>query len=144
MQKTYPPPPVQPTYAQATGSSRNSNATSYQPSSNQHTSSPNQPPKQQPMNNQGTDRKKVLWVGDSHTKSLDQNIFKEYTETDVDFVTAYTVDADQDAKFKHMNQKAIVPRELQKKKFDILVMQSGCNEISNLNCQANPQDNSNY
>ena len=144
-QYQYPPPPLKPTYAQATGSSNSSKPSSHQPPTSQTTpSQPNQPPKKQTTNNQGTPRMKVLWVGDSHTKNLDKNILKEYTEAEIDIVTAFTVDADQDAKFKHMNQKAIVPRELQKKKFDILVMQSGCNEISNLNCQAKPQDNSNY
>ena len=42
--------------------------------------------------------KKVLWVGDSHSKILDKDIFEQYTESKIDMVTAYTVDADTNAK----------------------------------------------
>ena len=59
-------------------------------------------------------------------------------------VTAYTVDADKNAKYKDKNLIAIVPNELEKKKTDVLVLQSGCNEITNLDCSANPLENSAY
>ena len=69
---------------------------------------------------------------------MDRDTFEEYSEADIDVVTAYTVDADDNARYKERNLKAIVPNELKKKKYDFLVMQSGCNELSNLDCQANP------
>ena len=89
-------------------------------------------------------KKKVLWVGDSHSNNLDKEVFETYTESEIDMVTAYTVDADEDAKYKDKNLMAIVPKELEKKKVDVLVLQSGCNEISNLDCLANPSENSAY
>ena len=62
----------------------------------------------------------------------------------MDMVSAFTVDADVTAKFKEKNLLSIVPNELKKKKYDVLVMQSGCNEISNLNCQTSPENNYSY
>ena len=87
---------------------------------------------------------KVLWVGDSHSKNLDKDIFEQYTESKIEVVTAYTVDADSNAKYKEKNLLSIVPQELNKKKCDVLFMQAGCNEISNIDCQANPTDNYSY
>ena len=79
-------------------------------------------------------KKQVLVVGDSHMKNLDKDAFEDFTGTKIDIVTAYTVDADPDAKYKDRNLIAIVPQELKRKNFDYLVLQSGCNEISNLDC----------
>ena len=38
----------------------------------------------------------------------------------------------------------IVPQELQRKNYDYLVLQSRCNEISNLDCLRNPSENAAY
>ena len=85
--------------------------------------------------------KNVLFVGDSHSNNLDKNTFEEYTETQINMVKAYTVDADENAKYKEKNLLTIVPNELQKNEYDFLVLQSGCNEITNLNCETNPAEN---
>ena len=45
---------------------------------------------------------------------------------------AYTVDEDDDASFKHKNFLKVVPERLHAKKFDTLVLQGGCNEVSNI------------
>ena len=60
------------------------------------------------------------------------------TNTEVDMAIAYTVDADEDAKYKNKNFLAVVPERLQRKKYDTLVLQGGCNEVSNITISPNP------
>ena len=55
-------------------------------------------------------KKRALWVGYSQSKNLDKDAFEEFTDTEVDMVTAYTVDADENAKHKDKNLIAIVQR----------------------------------
>ena len=45
---------------------------------------------------------------------------------------AYTVDKDVDAKYPERNFLKVVPEKVSKKKYDTLILQGGCNEISNL------------
>ena len=84
----------------------------------------------------------VAWVGDSHTHNLDRRAFENLSNTKVDISIAYTVGADANARFPEKNLKKIVPEKLANKKFDTLVLQGGCNEISNLNVTSNfkPED----
>ena len=74
----------------------------------------------------------VLWIGDSHTNNLDRKVFEKQTKTKVDIGIAYTVDKDEDAKYPDRNFLKIVPEKLSKKQYDTLVLQGGCNEISNI------------
>ena len=59
-------------------------------------------------------------MGDSHSKNLDKDIFELYTESKIEMLTAYTVDADSNAKYKEKNLLSIVPHELKKKECDVL------------------------
>ena len=74
----------------------------------------------------------VVWVGDSHSNSLDKRAFEDLTNTKVDMAIVYTVDKDNDAKYPDRNFMRIVPEKLAKKKYDTLILQGGCNEISNV------------
>ena len=60
----------------------------------------------------------------------------------MDISIAYTVEADVNARFPEKNLNKIVPEKLANKNFDTLVLQGGCNEISNLNVTSNfkPED----
>ena len=75
----------------------------------------------------------MLFVADSNGHNLDCNIVEDGTKTRVDSATAYTVEADEDAKYKHKNFLRVVPERLAKKDYDTLIIQGGCNEISNIN-----------
>ena len=55
------------------------------------------------------------------------------TNCDVVFSEAFTVDRDMKSRDPNKNFAEVVPRELAKEKFDVLGMNSGPNEISNLN-----------
>jgi hypothetical protein len=79
----------------------------------------------------------VLWVGDSHSNNLDRIEFEGQTDTKVDMCIAYTVDNDRDAKYPDRNFLKAVPDKLSKQKYDTLVLQGGCNEISNLKIKSN-------
>jgi hypothetical protein len=76
-------------------------------------------------------------VGDSHTTSLDRKAFEGLTNAKVDMSIAYTSDRDIDAKYPDRNFIKTVPALLKKKSFDTLVLQGGCNEISNIKVKAN-------
>ena len=80
----------------------------------------------------------VLIVADSHANNLDRKVLEEATDLYVDMAAAYTVDEDEDAKYKKKNFLKIVPERLSKKKYKTLLLQGGCNEISNLNVSSNP------
>ena len=77
-------------------------------------------------------RKEVLIVGTSITNNLDKRVCVEATDLNIDIATAYTIDADIDAKYREKNFMRIVPEKLKKKKYDTLVLQGGSIEITNL------------
>ena len=62
--------------------------------------------------------------------------------TKVDIAIAYTADRDVEAKYPERNLIKVVPEKLVNKKYDTLVLQGGCNEISNviLNQNFKPED----
>ena len=78
-------------------------------------------------------RNDVLIVGTSITNNLDKRVFENFTNLKTDIATAYTIDADIDAKYKDKNFMRIVPEKLKMKKYNTLVLQGGSIEITNLN-----------
>ena len=56
---------------------------------------------------------------------------------------AFTVDEDEDARFKSKNFLNIVPERLHGKKYDTLILQAGCNEISNIKLKGYPASSKN-
>ena len=64
---------------------------------------------------------------------LEEIVIEKETNTIVEKATAYTVDEDGDAKYPKKNFLKIVSERLSRKSYDTLVLQGGCNEISNIN-----------
>ena len=89
-------------------------------------------------------RKEVLVVGTSITNNLDKRVCANATNLNIDVATAYTVDADIDARYKEKNFMTIVPERLMKKKYDTLVLQGGSIEITNLNTKDEEEDPKNW
>ena len=75
----------------------------------------------------------ILMVGDSHLNNLEIRVLEQETNTRVNKATAFTVDEDIDAKYPKKNFIRIVPDRLSNKSYDTLILQGGCNEISNIN-----------
>ena len=84
----------------------------------------------------------VLVVGDSHVHGLDKRAFERLTKTNADIAIAYTTDSDEDARYPERNFLQTVPDRLKNKDYDTLILQGGCNEISNVKVNQNftPKD----
>ena len=89
------------------------------------------PPKEDDISNSSN----ILIVGDSHLNNLDGRILRE-ASFDIDRAIAYTVDADKEARYPERNFLKTVPERMSRKKYKTLILQGGCNEISNV--QLNP------
>ena len=76
---------------------------------------------------------RILFVADSHGHNLDANNLELAIGAKVDTATAYTIDEDEDTKYRNKNFMKIVPERLKHANYDTLVLQGGCNEISNFN-----------
>ena len=82
--------------------------------------------------------KSILIVADSHSSNLDYKVLENATNAKVDMAFAYTADGDVDAKYPHKNFLKVVPERLQYRNYDTLILQGGCNEISNIKLTTNP------
>ena len=80
----------------------------------------------------------ILIVADSHSRNLDYKVLEKATETKVTLATAYTVDADVDAKYPNKNFMEVTQDKLIRREYDTLIVQGGCNEISNISVTENP------
>merc|ERR1712105_204384 len=92
-----------------------------------------QPQKQQKIN--------MLIAGSSLNRNLNQQVIKNVTDTNVTFLEAFTVDRDSNAHYPDKNFLKLVPEELERKEYTVLVLSCGPNEISNLNTGLNYSDN---
>ena len=86
----------------------------------------------------------MLIVGSSLNRNLHQQVIKNVTDCDVQFTEAFTVDRDLNSRDPNKNFAEVVPKELAKEKFDVLVLNSGPNEISNLNLKDDYNTNIDY
>ena len=77
-------------------------------------------------------RNGALIVATSITNNLDKRVCEEATGLKIDIATAYTIDSDEDAKYKEKNLLTIVPEKLKNKKYDTLVLQGGSIEVTNI------------
>ena len=80
-------------------------------------------------------------MGSSLNKKLHQQVIKNVTDSNVKFSTAYTVDRDEDAYYPDQNFLRIVPEELQKKNYSVLILSCGSNEITNMDTSQNYLNN---
>ena len=86
--------------------------------------------KSQPPKNS---KSKMLIVGTSLNRNLHKQVIKNVTDCEVTFSEAFTVDRDNKSRDPNKNFSEVVPNELAKDNFDVLIINSGPNEISNLN-----------
>ena len=101
------------------------------------------------VDNQKTSRKeketnvverKVLWAGTSlSTQHLDKDALEKKTNTKVDKLKVFTITREEGKKNKDLNAEELVCRALEGKQYDILVLEIGVNEISNLNIMVEKQ-----
>ena len=74
----------------------------------------------------------ILIAGTSLTNRLNRQVIQNVTNCNVTTVKAFTID-EKDGNVKpELNHRRIVPAELSKHHYDILVLEGGVNEISNL------------
>ena len=86
----------------------------------------------------------MIIVGSSQNRNLHQEVVGNVTNCNVSFHEAFTVDRDPKSRDPNKNFMDIVPRELAKEKCDFLVLNSGPNEISNLNLNYDYNQNMEY
>ena len=80
---------------------------------------------------------KVLWVGTSLSdQHLDQSILEEKTKTKVDKLKAFTITRSEGKKNKNLNAEDLVSKALENNGYEVLVLELGVNEVSNLNIEA--------
>ena len=85
-----------------------------------------------------TQKKKILFIGDSLSRNLNTSVLKNVTDHDVRRVEAFIIDRnDTKARFPEKNFSDIVPRELEKENYSTLILQGGTNEVSNLDVSGN-------
>ena len=81
----------------------------------------------------------IAWIGSSISNAMDLEKFEQDTKTNVTFVKAYGIKEDIEStypkeaqRFPDKTFKKIVPDVIEKNDVDILVMQAGSIEISNM------------
>ena len=83
-------------------------------------------------------KKKLLFVGDSLSRNLNISVIKNVTDMDVKRAEAFAVAKDDPkARFPDKNFTEIVPKELEKDNYSVMVLQGGTNEVTNLDVSGN-------
>ena len=77
-------------------------------------------------------KKKVAWIGTSISKVLDKEKFEKDLNVELSVTRAYCIKEEDDAENKKENFEAVVPEEIRKEKPDILILQTGNIEITNI------------
>ena len=78
----------------------------------------------------------ILWAGTSMSdQHLDKSKLERKTKTNVDKLKTFTITRKDGKKNPSLNADELVPEALKIKKYDILVLELGVNEIANLNIQ---------
>ena len=139
-QSTSPPPPSQSTTPPPTSSPHCTASVPPAPSAPRVP----QPPKEKP--NSG-----ILYIGDSISSNVDFGALGVATQSEFVKVKAYSSVFDkvsnvakQAARFPAANFTDVVPAELNKGRFNTLVLQAGSVDITNLNTKDNPKEYMEY
>ena len=77
-------------------------------------------------------KKKVSWIGTSLSKALNKEKFEEDLNVDLSVSRAYCIKEEDNAKYGKENFEEIVPKVAVKEEPDILVLQTGSIEITNI------------
>ena len=99
------------------------------------------PPQHGAFSQESAPKAKMLIVGTSLNRKLHRQVIKNVTDCDVTFKEAFTVDRDANAFYPEKNFLKVVPEELKKEEFNVLVLSCGPNEISNLDTTLNYSEN---
>ena len=87
-------------------------------------------------------KQKISWIGTSISKALNKEKVEQDVNVDIKMTRAYCIQEEENARFKNSNFKAIVPEVVKKECPDILVMQTGSIEITNIDVNAAMMDTS--
>ena len=111
-----------------------------------HPASPSRPRASTPK-----PKSQILIVGDSITNSLDTKVIAKATDAKISKVKAYSSVHDEvsniakeASKFPHLNFETVCQKELDKTEFDVLVLQAGSVDITNLNTRGNATEHFEY
>ena len=97
-----------------------------------------------PVNRNNSGRRKVLFIGDSISGNVEQDVLENTLIADITKVKAYSSVYDNEARFPAKNFKDVAQVELKKEQFDILLLQSGSVDITNLDTKSNPDEHVDY
>ena len=75
---------------------------------------------------------KISWIGTSLSKALNKNKFEQDLNVDLSVSRAYCIKEEDKAKYKKENFEEIVPKVIVREEPDILVLQTGSIEITNI------------
>ena len=77
-------------------------------------------------------KKNVKWIGTSLSNVLEKDKLEKNLDVNLSVVKAYTIEKESSSYFKEKNFSEVVPIEVENKDIDILVLQSGSIEITDL------------
>ena len=83
--------------------------------------------------NKKRSKPRVSWIGTSLSNVLDKTKFEKDLDVEMTMHKAYCIDGEETAYFKNKTFKNVVPRVVENENTDILVLQTGSIEITDLN-----------
>ena len=83
---------------------------------------------------------KVTGIGTSISNVLDKKRFEKDCNVKLRMVKAYCIDEEENARFKESNFAAVVPKVTKEKDTDVLVLQTGSIEITDLDMKQAMKD----
>ena len=81
-------------------------------------------------------KQKISWIGTSISKALNKDKLEKDIDAEVKITRAYCIKEEENARYKKTNFRAVVPAVVENEKPDILVLQTGSIEITNINVNA--------
>ena len=75
---------------------------------------------------------KVSWIGTSLSKVLDKEKMERDLNIDLNISRAYCIKEEENARYKKENFKTIVPEVIEKQEPDVVILQTGSIEITNI------------
>ena len=86
----------------------------------------------------------MLFIGDSISGNVEVDVLKNALDADIKTVKAYSSVYDNNARFPAKNFLDVTENEIKKEQFDILLLQSGSVDITNLDTKSRPRKNVEY
>ena len=87
--------------------------------------------KKEPKREDG--KKRITWIGTSVSNVMDKKKFEKDCNVKLKMVKAYCIDKEEKALYKEANFRTVVPTVIDEKETDILVVQTGSIEITDMN-----------